>query len=77
MFQISEQFKVKINAWGMNFHETQDGFYLYVNLADNKQVYRHFENELEAEEYMKNGLFFGYQGIWDKHINKPKAYCDF
>ncbi|MEA5579703.1 hypothetical protein [Anabaena sp. UHCC 0451] len=74
--QLTEQFKLKINDWGMQFHETQQGFYLYVDLADDgKQAYRHFESESEAEEYMKDGLFFGYQGLWDRYINKAPTFC--
>ncbi|MGM3305751.1 hypothetical protein ACSQ6I_07110 [Anabaena sp. WFMT] len=76
MFNLTEQFKTKINDWGLMFHESQEGFYLYTNLDNDNQAYKFFRSENEAVQFMKDGLFFYRDGLWDKYINKPKAHCE-
>ncbi|MBE9239164.1 hypothetical protein IQ227_24930 [Anabaena aphanizomenioides LEGE 00250] len=73
--KLSEQFKLKIQDWGLLYRENEHGFYLYGNLADGMQLYRYFTNEDDADQFMRDGLFFCNDGLWDKYINKPPSSC--
>jgi hypothetical protein len=76
---LSQQFLDKVNDWGMKvayYGHSIFNFTLYVELGANRQAYKHFSTEQEAIDYMKNGLCFGCQGIWDRHINKFPSSCD-
>ena len=48
---------------------------LFIDLGDGRQAYKHFESEEEAINHIKNGYFFGNQGLWGEHINKFPDRC--
>lgn len=75
---LSQQFLDKVNDWGMQskyYGHPIFNFILYVELEENRQAYKYFATEQEAIDYMKNGLFFCSDGLWDKYISKPPSSC--
>ena len=77
---VSKEFTDYVNGLGLKINYDDRcpicPITLYVDMGENRQAYKHFGNEQEAIEHIKNGWFFGHQGLWDQYINKFPDRCD-